>query len=639
MGLMMAARRYTLEIPIPLNVDEAQWTASARTILTDPIVWRSSDLTTSGPLNGLAIAWPTIFGTVPSLYTSRLTAIWLQIVTLALVAAASRAADRFGPASAACAIAAAFLAYTGNKNFLHYSSEILSGFLIAAFCLLYLRLTKTRHEKWMLPLCGFIATALPFAKLQSSLFCLLFHFLLVYYVYFAWKAGRLGRKDLALYVACSALPVIILVLPLYLVGEEQAFLTGYLKLGAGYANARSLRLFAEFLPYILVMAGLMGIALIQAALARRPGALRWDCLVLGLALWPVAAITVWLPGRNFPHYVYYLIIAMPLGIAVARRATPPLHGPAGIISDMVSAGAAAICIAAILHDVAPYRKPLRAEAAADARFRQDGAEAGARRLFAWADSSAGDTMLMWGWMPELTVYSGLMPAGRESHGEYLIRPNNGRDYFRQRLLRDLAGKAPALVIDAIRPDYFFTNDPGFKAERSTLASFPALLGFVQDGYDGVATRSVCAGVYLRRDKARAWRAAEIALQSDVPALVDNSVTERCQDWWAPPDGAEASAHFTLARPEPLREVWILSSRGGQARDRGTTTVAVSFIDAAGAATRQTVPLFDYPRWTVIRNSSMPAITRIVVTTMSHVGAGAALNEVKAFRIAGAGATR
>ena len=72
-ALPLFSRLYTLAIPVSLNPDEAQWTVSARRILDDPIVWRSNDLTTSGPLNALVISWPYLFGFAPSIFTSRLT--------------------------------------------------------------------------------------------------------------------------------------------------------------------------------------------------------------------------------------------------------------------------------------------------------------------------------------------------------------------------------------------------------------------------------------------------------------------------------------------------------------------------------------------------------------------------------------
>ena len=113
-----------------------------------------------------------------------------------------------------------------------------------------------------------------------------------------------------------------------------------------------------------------------------------------------------------------------------------------------------------------------------AAFAPKGADS--RPLFAWTGATADDALLMWGWEPELTAYAGLRSADRASIGEYLIRPNNGRTYFRDRLLKDLPRTNPAIVIDAAREGYFFNNDPNYKPEAATLQSFPELYATVSE---------------------------------------------------------------------------------------------------------------------------------------------------------------
>ena len=174
---------------------------------------------------------------------------------------------------------------------------------------------------------------------------------------------------------------------------------------------------------------------------------------------------------------------------------------------------------------------------------------------------------MWGWEPELTAYAGLRSADRASIGEYLIRPNNGRAYFRDRLLKDLPRTNPAIVIDAVREPYYFNNYVDYVPKTANLRSFPELYSIVSGDYDQVSGDDRCAAIYLRRDKAAALRAAEIPLQSSVPALVTSAGTEKCGDWWAP-ESPNATAELTVEPARSITELWILASRGGVG-ERGT----------------------------------------------------------------------
>ena len=227
-----------MAIPVSINLDEAQWTVSARRILDDPIVWRSNDLQTSGPLNALVISWPSLFGLAPSIFSSRLTGLLLQSGALLGVASLIRPVELVGPGTGAVLSVATFLALTTAADYIHFSSEQLSLVLIVLFCVVFVGLDRRPQVAARWALCGLLATSLPLAKMQSAPFCLLFHAVCAGRLLFDFRQGRVSWGQVFAYIAGGALPVLALIAPLFLVGEQQAVLTGSFGLASNYFGTR-----------------------------------------------------------------------------------------------------------------------------------------------------------------------------------------------------------------------------------------------------------------------------------------------------------------------------------------------------------------------------------------------------------------
>ena len=565
----LLARLYILSIPVFLNPDEAQWTVSARSVLSDPIVWRSTDMTTSGPLNALAISWPILFKITPSLLTSRLTGLLLESLSILGMASLIRPGEALSLGTAAVMTTAVWLTLAAEPDFLHYSSEIVSLALMVLFCGLFARLPDDVPGGPRLALCGFIATCLPFAKMQSALYFALFHFVCLVRIGLDIRAKRATASEILLYLLASSLPILLLVAPLFFVGEQDAVLKGYLGLGSGYGGARTLEIFKKVAPLTIVMGALMIVICLRYFDPYQRSQSRYDLLLLSLGLWPATLLSLWLPGRLFFHYQLFAVFGLPLSVVLAQYSLPPrlLRPDLPIAQALVLFAAAVAATSPILLKVGSWRSAFH-------QFRMDSAFApasfspDARPLLAWTGATTKDTLLLWGWEPELTAYAGMRSGDRAAHAEYLIRPNDGRVYFRNRLLRDLPRTNPAIVIDTVRDGYFFTNYPDFRPETSDLRSFPELYAIVSRDFEQVGGSARCAALYLRREKAAALRAAEIPLQSSVPALLDGSATEICDDdWWAPEFADSGGRPDCRASPACCRTVDPCLARGGNARPR------------------------------------------------------------------------
>ena len=174
-------------------------------------------------------------------------------------------------------------------------------------------------------------------------------------------------------------------------------------------------------------------------------------------------------------------------------------------------------------------------------------------LFSWLSLPA-DTMLVWGWMPQWFVYSGLAPASRETASYNQILQPDG-SYFRARMLSDLARNNPSIVVDAVAPGSFRFSDP----EKFGLASFPELNTYVRENFVHLNEKAnkdyQCPALFLRRDRAavegtgvvrplRVKASASLvegAVNYAPERAFDSSVFQSCGDlassWIGPADGS------------------------------------------------------------------------------------------------------
>jgi hypothetical protein len=636
----LIARLYILAISIPLNPDEAQWTVTARRALSDPILWRSIDMQTSGPLNALAISWPILFGRIPTIATSRLTGFVFESLCFLGMASILRREEIFSLGSAAILSAVVSTTFPADPNYMFYSSEIVSLTLIVGASALLAFAPDTFSAGPRLAFCGFLASCLPFAKIQSAPFFVLLHSVCLMRLVLGVRLARVNATDILGYILASVLPALLLVGPLFLVGEQDAFFKGYLGLASGYGGQRSMDLFRPALRFTLVMATLLITISLRYWDREVREHSRPDLLVLSWGLWPAVFLAIWLPGRTFLHYFLFALFCLPLTVLLAQRSMPSLTARASLVRLLTFI---AIPLLALTPSN-PFREGgMRAAIRAarmDMAFAPGNFELKPRPLLAWTGAVPGrDTMFVWGWEPELTAYALMSSADRAAEAEYLIRPNNERDYFRSRLLKDLARSNPAIVIDAVRPGAFFSNYPELAdPSKSALKSFPELDAMVKRDYELVAgDDSRCPAIYLRRDKANALRSVEIPLRSSIPTLVQGPGTEECGDWWAP-DSALETAEITVEPPQPIGELWILASRGGAARvtytipdRRGSPRLRVTFVALGGARSERVVQLYDYPNWTVVTPPTPGLTSKIEIETLEFVGKGPALAWVKAFK--------
>lgn len=214
---------------------------------------------------------------------------------------------------------------------------------------------------------------------------------------------------------------------------------------------------------VVLLAGLACIPVFTAAERRT--------VFVTVGLLASAIVAVVLPGRGSGHYWFFVLgpVLLALGSVL---------GPAGrwlaVRPRWVLAGLVPLLLALPLaHRLTSSRdQTLAGTLAALASVRDAG-----EKLHALA--RPGDTLTVWGWRPELHVYSGLPQGTREAHTQWLIEPIPQRDYYRQRFLHDLDRTRVRFIADAVGPGSFAYTD----RTKAGHEIFPALVDLLARDYD------------------------------------------------------------------------------------------------------------------------------------------------------------
>jgi len=451
------------------NPDEAFLLASAMRVPIDPVAYRSFDVMTSGPLNVYARSVPAWFGLPLNYVSSRLTGTLLVFGTLEFLWLVYR---RYLGERAACLALMppfCFHIFAGDSDFTHYSSEHVAIFLAAAtLCLLAAEhRAGSQTGSRRLALAGLLAGSMMFAKLQAIP---LEAALLAISMALAWRKPR--RIPALASVAASAAVVPAAFLTMFLwCGVLPHFWITYFRKNAAYAGDAALSVYARILSawnllfhlsnlgdYELALMVVWGIGLaaaVWAALRYRRmaratrGPLR-QAAELALASWLLlgaAFIAVATPGREFMHYLLFLIV--PSGLVTASSFLwIRLWLQAGGRRNLGRWAAAGFVL---LTCAAPTVLREHIDDVWDADYFLPAAPLpSAIRSYA----TSRDTIVVWGWRSGLYILSSRAPGTRFADAPLQIEASTYQQYYRDIYLADFLRSRPAVFVDAVGPTDF-----------------------------------------------------------------------------------------------------------------------------------------------------------------------------------------
>ena len=199
---------------------------------------------------------------------------------------------------------------------------------------------------------------------------------------------------------------------------------------------------------------------------------------LGAAFVALAAfVSIAVPGYWSQHYLQLAILpcSAAAGFLLGRTlaAAPKTRGAAFRPALGAAALYAFVTIAPLVVERALTSDPASWNVSHPFSFRRPDVVAALLSV-----TRPGDSMSVWGFMPDYYVVTGAGDATENAHTPFQILDGPYRGYFRDRYLGELRKAPPNVFVDAVGPDSFMFQD----SQREGIASFSALASFVASNY-------------------------------------------------------------------------------------------------------------------------------------------------------------
>ena len=470
---MLALRWAKISYGNEINQDESQMLAQAMRFLTHPVPWRDVDGTTGGPLNSLLLSLPLRCGAPASWETARLVLLAANGCVVLLMYLCLRRFLARAEAQFVLMPLVLFYAFAASMDFTHYSSEALPTVLISAcFYLLARQWTAPASSQVGMFCSVFFWERFHFAKLQAGP---LAAFLGVTGITLIFGRGGQNNNDrvkhaAALLIGSVFIPAIILGMVAvkgafgdfwksYILSSGKYAGTEYFLPSGQFASAPRLVKRIVYVAYILISPHNLGLFFLSGlgALLVLAGTRRTKGFSLSREVkWPVGVVVAYsvltilcffTAGKPFGHYGSLMIppLALMIGLTfLAGKIAPGTSRPAGTRSGpwwLIIFAVFAIGLQGWLGLVRIYRTIVPGAPVV--------AESPDWAVTARSAAKAGDTLSVWGWMPECYVRTGLAPATRDAVGHYVVSKGPYEEYYRKRHLQDLERSRPAVFIDAV----------------------------------------------------------------------------------------------------------------------------------------------------------------------------------------------
>ncbi|MEO6281878.1 MAG: hypothetical protein ABIN80_19815 [Dyadobacter sp.] len=494
MLLLLVMRLPVIVYNRELNPDESQMLSHAITLFHDPVYWRSVDGTTIGPLDNYLLVIPKLLGFQIDYTSGRLMGFFCAAGSLIFLFFTLK--NWFGTSRAKkiFPVPVIFLAFTQEVDFVHYSSEQLPIFLLS-LCL-WLLSCLSQHEKSKSAnayFVGFVAGAIPFAKLQAVPQAMVLVLAACWFCYLVYRDRKNYRPFLALMSGGLTFPAIVLLWALafhvftdlidfYLLGNAiYAGGKGFFSIPTQFAAIFRLTPDFQFYTWALIPPILLGLIKIFSPLRIKSQDNAIPLIILFLVLSSIYAVTK--SGNDFIHYLNFCVVPWTLLAAYgwSKLEKWSLVFPAILLiwfagydayyfvkerklNDFPSVGARDLWQSPVVTELKKYSKPT-------------------------------DYMVVWGWQCVYYVEAQLKQGTAENHSERSIFDHAMRKTYRHRYLKDIERTKPAIVLDAVGKNSSWVQNK----KTQGIESYPELYQYILKNYKLLGSFDDTR-LYVRKDR-------------------------------------------------------------------------------------------------------------------------------------------
>ena len=490
---------------VGFSIDEDQFLSAARTLIDDPVFFRSTEAGSSGPLNIYPLLLPIAVGQIPTLFSGRVVGLLMIFGSMTMLHLYLRMFLSESLTRVLILFTAVFFGLTSFWDFLHYTSELTPAFIVSVGVVLVARaiiVTPQSKASWMFysATAAAVLSLVPFAKLQATYLALGIGFILLIATVLQKQFGWHERlKCLFMIIIGSMFFPTLLVAGMIHYGVFNYFVKSYIMNSLAYVESGHamswinllMRIIGKAPEFQVLLYGwgaavtVTGFGIIMVPGAKLPTKLMAG-FVFAAALLLLVGYTIAAPKRDWPHYLMFspIVLAIFLGTIVggledrlnSASCLPTIRKKTELLLCLLLLG---FCCLPFLGYRLVFPNPFLGTAKIWNDLQKEPFSPIGKSIVKAANGT-NRKLAVWGYNPNYYTETGLKQATRLSISSAQFNDNSLKDFFRQTYLEDLQRNLPGVFVDATAANQFpALNDP----ERFRHEIVPGISNFVDENYE------------------------------------------------------------------------------------------------------------------------------------------------------------